>query len=87
MPVAAFPSGKPSGAGPRLAGLGAARHGRAAHALMPGSRLELFERAGHFPFNDEPQRFAALLHDFVTTTAPAAFDDDAIRTLMLRGRL
>jgi pimeloyl-ACP methyl ester carboxylesterase len=62
-------------------------HGRAAHALMPGSRLELFERAGHFPFNDEPQRFAALLHDFVTTTAPAAFDDDAIRTLMLRGRL
>jgi hypothetical protein len=54
---------------------------------MPGSRLELFERAGHFPFNDEPQRFAALLHDFVTTTAPAAFDDDTIRTLMLRGRL
>jgi pimeloyl-ACP methyl ester carboxylesterase len=61
-------------------------HGRAAHALMPGSRLELFEGAGHFPFNDDPQRFAALLHDFVTTTAPAAFDDDAIRTLMLRGR-
>jgi pimeloyl-ACP methyl ester carboxylesterase len=61
-------------------------HGRAAHALMPGSRLELFERAGHFPFNDEPQRFAALLHDFVKTTAPAEFDDDTIRTLMLRGR-
>ena len=49
-------------------------HGRAAHALMPKSRLEVFERAGHFPFRDEPARFAALLHDFIETTEPAAMD-------------
>ena len=41
---------------------------------MPKSRLEVFERAGHFPFRDEPARFAALLHDFIETTAPAAMD-------------
>src|SRR4051812_4880760 len=28
-----------------------AAHGYAAHAAMPGSRLEMFEGAGHFPFN------------------------------------
>ena len=32
-------------------------HGKAAHEQMPGSRLELFERAGHFPFLDDPGRF------------------------------
>ena len=40
-------------------------HGREAHALMPGSRLEVFPGAGHFPFNDDPDRFvrvAARLH-------------------------
>jgi pimeloyl-ACP methyl ester carboxylesterase len=31
-------------------------HGRAAHELVPSSRLEVFEQAGHFPHLDEPQR-------------------------------
>ena len=61
-------------------------HGEAAHALMPGSRFEVFTGAGHFPFNDDPERFAALLHDFITTTEPAVFDDDNMRRLILRGR-
>lgn len=46
-------------------------HARHAHALLPHSRLEIFERAGHFPFRDEPRRFVAVLHDFLTQTAPA----------------
>ncbi len=46
-------------------------HAHAAHALMPHSRLEVFERAGHFPFRDEPARFAALLADFVDQTEHA----------------
>ncbi|HWH93978.1 MAG TPA: alpha/beta fold hydrolase [Baekduia sp.] len=62
------------------------QHGRDAHAHMPHSRLEVFPGAGHFPFNDDPERFAALLHDFISTTAPAAFDDDLVRRLMLRHR-
>jgi pimeloyl-ACP methyl ester carboxylesterase len=57
-------------------------HAHAAHAAMPGSRLELFEAAGHFPFHDDPERFAAVLADFVATTAPAAIDDEQTRALM-----
>ncbi len=45
-------------------------HARVAHARMPGSRLEIFEDAGHFPHRDDPGRFAAVLHDFVRTTRP-----------------
>ena len=49
-------------------------HAHAAHAAMPGSRLELFEAAGHFPHQDEPLRFALLLRDFINTTEPAHRD-------------
>ena len=61
-----------------------ATHGRDAHAEMPGSRLEIFPHAGHFPFNDDPLRFAALLREFVAGTAPAEHDEERIRRL-LRG--
>ena len=59
-------------------------HGREAHAEMPGSRLEVFADAGHFPFNDDPVRFAAVLRDFVAGTAPAEHDEERIRRLLLR---
>ncbi len=59
-------------------------HGREAHAAMPGSRLEIFSDAGHFPFNDDPVRFAALLREFVAGTAPAEHDEERIRRLLLR---
>src|SRR3954451_4845897 len=42
-----------------------ARHGIRAQKLMPGSRLELFEGAGHFPHLDDPLRFTSLLSEFV----------------------
>jgi pimeloyl-ACP methyl ester carboxylesterase len=32
-------------------------HARLAHSAMPGSRLEIFEGSGHFPFRDDPDRF------------------------------
>jgi pimeloyl-ACP methyl ester carboxylesterase len=60
-------------------------HGRAAHAAMPHSRLEVFEGAGHFPFNDDPARFVAVLGDFVETTEPAEFDEEHVRRLLLAG--
>jgi pimeloyl-ACP methyl ester carboxylesterase len=59
-------------------------HGRTAHELMPHSRLEVFPGAGHFPFNDDPQRFAAVLSDFVATTEPAALDEEFIESLLRR---
>jgi pimeloyl-ACP methyl ester carboxylesterase len=57
-------------------------HGRAAHAAMPGSRLEVFENAGHFPFQDDPERFAAVLSDFIAGTEPARVTDDRTRALL-----
>jgi pimeloyl-ACP methyl ester carboxylesterase len=44
------------------------RHGAAAHAAMPGSRLIVFEGAGHFPHADDPRRFAAVLSEFYSST-------------------
>ena len=39
--------------------------------LVPGSRLEVFPDAGHFPHLDDPLRFVRLLNDFMDTTEPA----------------
>jgi pimeloyl-ACP methyl ester carboxylesterase len=63
-----------------------AAHGRDAHALVPSSRLEIFERSGHFPHVDEPTRFIELLEEFVSTTAPAAVEPDQWRELLRVGR-
>ena len=48
------------------------RHARAAHERMPGSRLEIFAEAGHFPHRDDPERFARVLGEFIRTTRPLA---------------
>ena len=54
-----------------------ATHGVAAAAAIPGSRLELFEKSGHFPHRDEPQRFVNALQDFLDTTEPAVLPEEA----------
>lgn len=62
------------------------KHAHAAHAAMPGSRLELFEGAGHFPHHDEPERFVELVSTFVATTRAADHDPDEWRALLELGR-
>jgi pimeloyl-ACP methyl ester carboxylesterase len=62
------------------------RHGRAAHELVPTSRLEVFENAGHFPHVDDPQRFLDVLLDFVHSTEPAKVDSEAWRDMVKSGR-
>ena len=54
-------------------------HTRAAHTLIPGSRLEVFDRAGHFPHVDDPHRFTALVHEFVDSTTPAHAGQESLR--------
>jgi len=60
-----------------------AAHGIAAQAAIPGSRLELFPGAGHFPHREDPARFVALLEDFLRSTEPAAIAE-ADWTALLR---
>ena len=57
-------------------------HAHAAHAAIPGSSLEVFERSGHFPHQDEPVRFARVLLDFLQTTTPIAIDRTTMRGLL-----
>ncbi len=59
-------------------------HATVAHELMPGSRLEIFSGAGHFPFNDDPDRFVRVLEDFIASTEEANLDQDHIRRMLLR---
>jgi pimeloyl-ACP methyl ester carboxylesterase len=59
-------------------------HGRRAHQLVPGSRFELFEAAGHFPHLDEPERFVATLTDWIATTEPGHGDEARFREAVRR---
>jgi pimeloyl-ACP methyl ester carboxylesterase len=61
------------------------RHGRQAHARLPGSRLEIFPGSGHFPHLDDPERFARVLVDFVTTTQPMPSDPKRLRAQLRAG--
>lgn len=57
-------------------------HAHAAHAELPGSRLEVFPGAGHFPMLDDPERFAALVTDWMATTTPTQYDEERLGALM-----
>jgi pimeloyl-ACP methyl ester carboxylesterase len=61
-------------------------HARIAHAAMPGSRLEVFETAGHLPHRSDPKRFLTLLHDFIASTEPASYSAGEWRLLLRRGQ-
>lgn len=61
-------------------------HGAAAHAAMPGSRLEVFEGSGHFPHRDQPERFTSVLLDFLAGTEPAQSDVDSLRQQLVERR-
>lgn len=41
-------------------------HAVTAHQAIPGSRVEVFERAGHFPHLDDPERFVRVLSEFIS---------------------
>ncbi|MGV0851487.1 alpha/beta fold hydrolase [Mycolicibacterium phlei] len=60
-------------------------HARLAHAAMPGSRLEIFEGSGHFPFHDDPDRFVSVVENFIDSTEPAEYDQEYLRNLLRTG--
>ena len=60
-------------------------HGIEAHEAIPGSRLVVFEGAGHFPHRSDPDRFTDALIDFVEDTVPADVDEDRWREMLRAG--
>jgi pimeloyl-ACP methyl ester carboxylesterase len=62
-----------------------AAHGVATHEAIPHSRLELFAGAGHYPYEEDPERFVAVLADFIATTEPSTYDEAEIRRRLIEG--
>ncbi|MGH2943985.1 MAG: alpha/beta fold hydrolase [Solirubrobacteraceae bacterium] len=60
-----------------------ARHGIRAHERMPGSRLRIFDGAGHYPHHDDAAGFATAITEFVDATAPSAPDEARLRRLVV----
>ncbi|MCW2947023.1 MAG: hydrolase [Actinoallomurus sp.] len=58
------------------------RHAYVGHAAMPGSELEIFERAGHFPHHDAPDRFAAVVENFLDAAVPTEYDQAKWRRML-----
>lgn len=61
------------------------KHAYAAHALLPGSQLEIIPHGGHFPHEDDPEHFASALIDFILDTKPAKYDGRAWVKAMAAG--
>ncbi len=60
-------------------------HGLAARREMPGSRLETFPDAGHYPHLNDPRRFVKLLVDFIESTEPSRADEERLRKRLREG--
>ncbi|MGB3773255.1 MAG: alpha/beta hydrolase [Rhodococcus sp. (in: high G+C Gram-positive bacteria)] len=60
-------------------------HAHLAHAAMPGSRMDVFHGAGHFPYRDDPMRFLDVLEGFFSTTMPLQFDEQRWRQMLVDG--
>lgn len=50
-------------------------HGLEAERAIPNCRFETLPRAAHFPNLEDPEGLAAVLRDFLETTAPGNIDD------------
>jgi pimeloyl-ACP methyl ester carboxylesterase len=60
-------------------------HALDAHESIPGSRLEIFEGAGHYPHCTDPERFAEVLETFVASTAGADVSNERWRARLTAG--
>jgi pimeloyl-ACP methyl ester carboxylesterase len=60
-------------------------HARLAQLAFPGSELEIFDEAGHFPHHSDPVRFASVIREFVAATHPTSFETARWRERLVRG--
>ncbi len=54
---------------------------------LASARVEIFPEAGHFPHHQDPERFLAVLHDFMATTKPAKYDERTRRRRLRTGHV
>jgi pimeloyl-ACP methyl ester carboxylesterase len=57
-------------------------HAHAAHAAIPGSRLEILPGVGHFVHTEQPKQFLATLTDFLDTTPAAARRGPSLQAIL-----
>ena len=56
-----------------------AAHADLVAAALPEARVEVFDEAGHFPHHHDPERFVALIEEFVHGTDAATHDPELRR--------
>lgn len=62
-------------------------HAKVAQKALTGSRLEIFDGAGHFPHHHDPGRFVKIVEGFMESTEPAVFDRATWQDVLRKGRL
>jgi pimeloyl-ACP methyl ester carboxylesterase len=60
-------------------------HAHHAHHLIKASQLEIFAGVGHYPYLEDPERFAALVLSFIRSTKAAPMDAGRIRRRLQAG--
>lgn len=63
------------------------KHAATAASIAPGARVEVIGDSGHFPHKDHPERFVAILNDFISSTQPATYHRGRWRQLLRNGPL
>ncbi|MGI9579327.1 MAG: alpha/beta fold hydrolase [Microthrixaceae bacterium] len=61
-------------------------HAHEAADAIAGARLEIMEGCGHFPYAEEPRRFAGVLEDFLDSTDAAAISGEDLGERLSAGR-
>jgi pimeloyl-ACP methyl ester carboxylesterase len=61
------------------------RHAAVARECSPTARVEVLADAGHFPHQDDPERFVRIVREFVAQTAPAGYHRGRWRAVLRRG--
>lgn len=62
-----------------------AQHARNVAVLAPGAQVTVLPHTGHFPHMDHPERFSAIVRDFVRHTDPSVYDQERLRELLRTG--
>lgn len=58
-------------------------HGRATHEAIPGSRLAIVERSGHYPHLEDPSAVERIILEFMSDTRPGHIDPDTLGDLVV----